>query len=162
MGGPSWLGALTLGDAVACAGFMTAMAGLALNTFQIRLVVRQLRLDAIIRITDSSRCMAAVGIEHPDLWGAIQVSEPSSLHDAFRRDRFIQLWLNHVLMVWKCWQHGMLEAGEWEACCRDIGSLAALPAVQEEWLRVRDFYPRGFQRELARVSNGAVTAADSP
>jgi hypothetical protein len=143
----------------AFAGFVFALAGLAMNTFQIRLLVRQIRLDALIRIADSSRRFAAIAIERPELWEAMQIAEPRSGHEGFRRDRFIQLWLNHVVVVWKCWRSGMLDVDDWEACCRDIESILALPAVQEEWLRVRDYYPRAFQQELGRVSNGAVTAA---
>ena len=154
------LEALSLSDAIAGAGFLTALVGLGMNTFQVRLLVRQLRLDAIMRLTESSRRFAAIAIERPELWESIQVAEPCCKHESFRRDRYIQLWLNHVVVVWKCWHNGMLEAGDWEACCRDIESFLCLPAVQEEWLRVRDFYPRGFQRELARVSNGTVKAAE--
>jgi hypothetical protein len=91
----------------------------------------------------------------------MQIAEPCSGHEGFRRDRFIQLWLNHVVVVWKCRRNGMLDADDWDACCRDIESILALPAVREEWLRVRDYYPKAFQQELARVSNGAVTAAVS-
>lgn len=40
-----------------------------------------------------------------------------------------------------------------------IKSILALPAVQEEWLRVGDYSPKAFQLDLARVRNGAVTAA---
>jgi len=157
-----WTSSITLSDAVACAGFVAALAGLGMNAFQVWMLVRQLRLDAIIRITESSRRFAAIAIERPELWESMQVAEPRSGHEGFRRDRFIQLWLNHVVVVWKCWRSGMLDAGDWEACCRDIQSILVLPAVQEEWLRVRDFYPREFQRELARVGNGVVTAAGGP
>jgi hypothetical protein len=150
---------LSLTDLVAVFGFLVALVGLAMNTFQVRMLVRQLRLDASIRLTDSNRRVVSVAIERPELWESMQVAEPTSRDEAFRRDRLIQLWLNHTLMVWKCRQHGMLEAGDWDACCRDTQAFMELPAVREEWLRVRDFYPRDFQREISRVSNGAVTAA---
>jgi hypothetical protein len=154
-----WPSPLSLTDIVAVFGFLVALVGLGTNTFQVRLLVRQIRLDSLIRIADSSRRFAAIAIERPELWEAMQIAEPRSGHEGFRRDRFIQLWLNHVVVVWKCWRSGMLDAGDWEACCRDIEAILSLPAVQEEWLRVRDYYPRAFQQELARVSNGTVTAA---
>ncbi len=149
----------SLSDLAAFAGFVVALVGLAMNTFQVRLLVRQIRLDALIRIADSSRRFAAIAIERPELWESMQIAEPRSGHEGFRRDRFIQLWLNHVVVVWKCWRSGMLDSGDWEACCRDIESILVLPAVREEWLRVRDFYPREFQREVSRVSQGVVSAA---
>jgi hypothetical protein len=157
-----WPSPVSLTDIVAVLGFLVALVGLGMNTFQVRMLVRQLRLDASIRLTDSNRRVVSVAIERPELWEAIQIAEPRSSHDGFRRDRLIQLWLNHTLMVWKCHQNGMLEADDWEACCRDTRAFMELPAVREEWLRVRDFYPREFQREVARVSNGAVTAAVGP
>jgi hypothetical protein len=157
-----WLSPTSLTDILALLGFLVALVGLGTNTFQVRILVRQIRLDALIRIADSSRRFAAIAIERPELWEAMQIAEPRSGHEGFRRDRFIQLWLNHVVVVWKCWRSGMLDTGDWEACCRDIESILSLPAVREEWLRVRDYYPRAFQQELARVSNGAVTAAVGP
>jgi hypothetical protein len=92
----------------------------------------------------------------------MQIAEPRSGHEGFRRDRFIQLWLNHVVVVWKCWRSGMLDADDWEACCRDIEAVLALPAVREEWLRVRDYYPRPFQQDLVDLSRGALTPASRP
>ena len=53
----------------------------------------------------------------------------------------------------------MLDAEDSEACCQCIESILALPAVQEEWLRVGDYSPKAFQQELARVRNRTVTAA---
>ena len=156
-----WSSHLSLPDLVAVFGFVVALVGLGMNTFQVRLLVRQIRLDALVRIADSSRRFASIAIERPELWEAMQIAEPCSGHEGFRRDRFIQLWLNHVVVVWKCRRNGMLDADDWGACCRDIESILALPAVREEWLRVRDYYPKAFQQELARVSNGAVTAAVS-
>jgi len=47
----------------------------------------------------------------------------------------------------------MLDADDSEACCQYIKSILALPAVQEEWLRVGDYSPKAFQQDLARVRN---------
>ena len=154
-----WPLPISLSDAIGCAGFLLALIGLGMNTFQVRLLVRQNRLDALVRIADSSRRFAVIAIERPDLWDSLLMAEPRSGHEGFQRDRFIQLWLNHVVVVWKCWRSRMLGLDDWEACCRDIEVLLALPAVQEEWLRVRDFYPRAFQRELSKVSKGRVKPA---
>ncbi len=91
---------LSLTDLVAVFGFLVALVGLAMNTFQVRMLVRQLRLDASIRLTDSNRRVVSVAIERPELWESMHEAEPPSRHEAFRRDRLIQLWLNHSLMVW--------------------------------------------------------------
>ncbi len=96
-----WPYPISLTDIVAVFGFLVALVGLGTNTFQVRLLVRQIRLDALIRIADSSRRFAAIAIERPELWEAMQIAEPRSGHEGFRRDRFIQLWLNHVVVVWK-------------------------------------------------------------
>jgi hypothetical protein len=159
---PLWTFPLSLPDLGAIAGLVVALFGLGTNTFQLRVLVRQIRLDALIRIADSSRRFAVIAIERPELWEAMQIAEPRSGHEGFRRDRFIQLWLNHVVVVWKCWRSGMLDADDWEACCRDIEAVLALPAVREEWLRVRDYYPRPFQQDLADLSRGALTPASRP
>ena len=63
------------------------------------------------------------------------------------------------MVVWKYRRSGVLDAEDSEACCQCIESILALPAVQEEWLRVGDYSPKAFQQELARVRNRTVTAA---
>ncbi len=57
---------------VALAGFFIALVGLGMNTFQVQMLVRQLRLDAMLRVAESSRRFATVGIERPELWASIQ------------------------------------------------------------------------------------------
>ncbi len=156
----SWLSFVPLSDAVALAGFIIALVGLGMNTVQVRLLVRQLRLDAVLRIAESSRGFTVVSIERPELWDSLQHLGPTAGPENLRRNRFIQLWLNHAVVVWKCWRAGMLEVGDWEACRRDMESILAFPAVREEWLRVRDFYPRGFQQELSDVVGGTPTVAN--
>ena len=63
------------------------------------------------------------------------------------------------MVAWKCRRSGVLDADDSEECCQCIESILALPAVQEEWLRVGDYSPKAFQQELARVRNRTVTAA---
>lgn len=155
----SRLSSLSLSELVALAGFATALVGLGMNTFQVRLLVRQLRLDAMLRIAESSRGFTTVSIKHPELWEAMTTGQPKPGPEDLRRDRFIQLWLNHAVVVWKCWRSGMLESGDWEACRRDMESILAMPAVREEWIRVREFYPRAFQQELASVEFESRSAA---
>ena len=120
-------------------------------TFQVRLLIRQLRLDAMLRVAESSRRFASVGIERPELWEAVGSKELKSGSDLVLRCRFIQLWLNHVVIVWKCWRTGMMDSSDWETCCRDIESILSLPAVREEWFRVQGFYPLRFQEDMARL-----------
>ena len=57
------------------------------------------------------------------------------------------------MVVWKYRRSGMLDAEDSEACCQCIESILALPAVQEESLRVSDYPPKAFQLELAKVRN---------
>jgi hypothetical protein len=150
----SWAGSMNMSDGVALAGFFIALVGLGMNTFQVQMLVRQLRLDAMLRVAESSRRFATVGIERPELWASIQSKESHGGPEEVVRNRFIQVWLNHVVIVWKCRRSGMIEASDWEACCRDIESILSFPAVREEWLRVRGFYPRKFQEELGRLCFG--------
>ena len=147
----SWTGSMTLSDGVALAGFLIALIGLGINAFQVRLLIRQLRLDAMLRVAESSRRFASVGIERPELWEAVGSKELKSGSDLVLRCRFIQLWLNHVVIVWKCWRTGMMDSSDWETCCRDIESILSLPAVRVEWFRVQGFYPLRFQADMARL-----------
>ena len=147
----SWTGSMTLSDGVALAGFLTALIGLGINAFQVRLLIRQLRLDAMLRVAESSRRFATVGIDRPELWDLVGSKESKSGPELVLRCRFIQLWLNHVVVVWKCWRTGMMDSSDWETCCRDIESILSLPAVRVEWFRVQGFYPLRFQADMARL-----------
>jgi hypothetical protein len=95
--------------------------------------------------------LTTVGIDRPELWEAVGSKESKSGSDLVLRCRFIQLWLNHVVIVWKCWRTGMMDSSDWETCCRDIESILSLPAVRDEWFRVQGFYPLRFQEDMARL-----------
>ena len=70
---PLWTFPLSLPDLGAIAGLVVALFGLGTNTFQLRVLVRQIRLDALIRIADSSRRFAVIAIERAELWEAMQI-----------------------------------------------------------------------------------------
>ena len=146
----SWTGSMTLSDGVALAGFLTALIGLGINAYQVRLLIRQLRLDAMLRLAESSRRFATVGIDRPELWKLVGSKESKSGPELVLRCRFIQLWLNHVVVVWKCWRSGMMDSSDWETCCRDIELILSLPAVRGEGFRVQGVYPPRFQTDMAR------------
>ena len=145
-------------DAVAwvnVGGLLVAAVGISLTLLQLRLLRRQLMLDALVRIMDSNRAIVALGFEHPGVWSSLHSGATVLAEEAQLRRRYLQLWTNHMQMIWGAWRLGLVSRREWEAYRRDMSDFLRVPAWQEHWAQVAEFYPRGFRRLVAAlVSTG--------
>ncbi|HOW64847.1 MAG TPA: hypothetical protein P5186_18265 [Candidatus Paceibacterota bacterium] len=134
-------------------GLAAAVGGILLALLQVRLLRRQLKLDALIKIMDSNREIVAMGFEYPVLWSALDDETATVFAEEARaRRRYLQLWINHVQVIWEAWRLGLVAGAEWEAYRSDITELLRVPALREHWEKAARFYPRGFQRLVARLS----------
>lgn len=137
-------------------GLLVAAVGISLTLLQLRLVRRQLALDALIRIMDSNRAIVALGFEHPDVWTSLESDSAIPAKEAQLRRRYLQLWTNHMQIIWGVWQLGLMSGREWEAYRRDMADFLRVPAWREHWKQVEEYYPRGFRRlvqSLTRLGN---------
>ena len=148
-----WIGASGLAELANLGGLFVAVTGIALTLAQLRLFRRQLKLDALIKIMDSNREIVALGFEYPVVWAALESGAGTVLAEEARaRRRYLQLWTNHMEVMWAAWQLGLISGPEWRAYRLDLGEFLRSPALQEHWARVARFYPRGFQELVGQLS----------
>jgi hypothetical protein len=147
----AWMGTAGLAELANGVGLFVALAGIALTLAQLRLFRRQLQLDALIKIMESNREIVALGFAHPLVWAALE-SGTVLAEEARARRRYLQLWTNHMQIMWAAWQLGLVSGREWQAYRLDLGEFLRSPALQEHWAAVARFYPKGFQRLVAELS----------
>ena len=137
------------------AGLFVALVGIGFTALQLVLLRRQLRLDALIQIMDSNRAIVALGIEHPEVWSAIGDAAESAA-EARRQRHYLQLWINHMLIIWMAWRLGLVAAREWEAYREDMAAFLRTPCLQAHWERVARYYPKAFRRLLDELRAGVL------
>ena len=147
-----WLRTVHLAPLVGGGGFCVALAGIGLTLSQLRLFRRQLKLDALIRIMESNRKIVTLGFEYPPVWSLIEgESATITAQEALTRRRYLQLWTNHMQIMWAARQLGLVSEGEWQAYRQDLGEFLRSPALREHWASVARFYPKGFQRLVTQL-----------
>lgn len=148
-----WIGATGWAQLVNAGGLFAAAAGIALTLAQLGLFRRQLKLDALIKIMDSNRQIVSLGFEHPDVWSSLE-GETSALQveEAMARRRYLQLWTNHMQIMWAAQQLGLVSEGEWQAYRQDLSEFLRSPSLQEHWRNVARFYPEGFRELVSELS----------
>ncbi|MBI5385580.1 MAG: hypothetical protein HZA90_12950 [Verrucomicrobia bacterium] len=146
-----WLRAVDVLAWVNVGGLLVAGVGISLTLLQLRLLRRQLKLDALIRIMDSNRAIVTLEFEHPAVWSALQSSAALLAEEVQVRRRYLQLWTNHMQMIWAAWNLGLVSGREWEAYRRDMADFLRIPAWQEHWAKVGQFYPKGFRRLVGKL-----------
>ncbi len=147
-----WLRTVDLAQWAAGGGLCAAVAGIALTLAQLRLFRRQLKLDALIRIMDSNREIVTLGFEHPPVWSLIEgESGTVTAQEALARRRYLQLWTNHMQLMWAARQLGLVSEGEWHAYRQNLGEFLRSPALRKHWASVARFYPKGFQRLVTQL-----------
>ena len=134
------------------AGLFVAVVGIGFTLGQLVLLRRQLKLDALIRIMDSNRAIVALGFEHPAVWEAVEGrEEPCADPEVPVQRRYLQLWMNHMQVMWMAWRLGLVAEHEWAAYRLDMTDFLRAPSLQTHWAKVARFYPDGFQRLIAEL-----------
>ena len=141
------LRAVRVADLANVAGLFVAIVGIGFTLGQLVLLRRQLKLDALIRIMDSNREIVALGFEHPTVWAAIDGStEAGVTHDTTEQRRYLQLWMNHMQVMWMARRLALVSGLEWAAYRRDMTESLRAPSLRAHWDEVARFYPLDFQR----------------
>lgn len=113
---------------------------------QVSLLNRQLRLDSLIKISDSNREIISIGFERPELWKVFyDSSKNDNGHQTEEIKRYLQLWFNHMHIIWKAWSLGLLDKHEWAACRTDMLEFLAVDSLRQHWTDSSRFYPQPFQ-----------------
>jgi hypothetical protein len=148
----AWVEGGGMGDITAASGLLAAVGGILLTLGQMRLVHRQLKLDALIRIMDSNRAIIALGFENPGLWGAMEGKpQTAPAEGSLAQRRYLQLWTNHMQVMWAAQELGLVSDPEWQAYCEDFSEFLRGEALQRHWGHVARFYPEGFRSLVDRL-----------
>jgi hypothetical protein len=148
-----WLRAVGAVDLANVGGLFAALAGIGFTLLQLRMLRRQLKLDALIRIMDSNRSIVALGFDYPAVWAAMGEESATVFgEEAVLHRRYRQLWMNHMLIMWSAWRLGLVSGFEWEAYRQDMADFLRSRSLREHWRTVSRFYPRGFRRLIAELS----------
>jgi hypothetical protein len=130
---------------------LVASVGIVITITQLVLLRRQLKLDTLIKITDSNREIVAIGMSHPQLWPGIEGEDESCSGEFEAQRRYLQLWINHMQLMWGAWRLGVISREEWNAYRLDMADLLHLPSSRDHWERVARFYPKRFRRFIAEL-----------
>ncbi len=137
------------------------ISGIALfvSLSQMRLLRRQLHLDALIKIVDSNRQLLELGFEKPALWeffvtDVARVTDKSAQEE---RRRYFQLWMNHIHLIWKAHKLGLYDRSEWRCTRADMLDFFKLDHFTRHWEEVTQYYPAAFCREMKRLAKEAAT-----
>ncbi|MCP5528158.1 MAG: hypothetical protein H7A47_15305 [Verrucomicrobiales bacterium] len=150
-----WIRTVGAGELANLATLAVATVGIFLTLAQLMLLRRQLRLEALIQITDSNREILALGFAHPHLWTLLDASVGAGdTGGGFAQQRYLQLWTNHLHLMWGAHRLGMVSDWEWEAYRRDMEGLIRLAPFRQYWLGVARFYPRRFRRAISELLPG--------
>jgi hypothetical protein len=150
--GAAWFGNLELGEVATVGAFLAALAGIGLTLVQLHFFRRQLQLEALIQIMDSNREIVSLGFEHPHVWRALSAEDGVVLaEEALARRRYLQLWTNHMQVIWAAWRLGLVSGSEWQAYRLDLAEFLRSPVLQAHWANVARYYPREFQRLVNRL-----------
>ena len=149
-----WLRATGIAELANAAGLFAALAGIGLTLLQLLLLRRQLKLDALIKVMDSNREIVALGFEHPAVWSVME-DDPATVlaSEATAHRRYLQLWVNHMQVMWMAWKLGLVSGREWAAYRLDMAEFLRGQSLQEHWTKVSRFYPEGFRRLVSELSS---------
>ncbi len=123
-----------------------------LTARQVSLLSRQLRLDSQIKISDANRQIISLGFDKPELWKIVDDSrEILDAKKAEQRKRYLQLWFNHIQIVWKANDLGLFDQDEWRASRADIADFLTIRALRTHWSEVKRFYSKPFQKFIDSI-----------
>jgi hypothetical protein len=149
----AWVRAGGAAELANVGGLLVALAGILLTLIQLLLLRRQLKLDALIKIMDSNREIVALGFEHPVVWSAVETGSGALLaEEALAQRHYLQLWMNHMQIIWAAWRLGLVSGREWEAYRQDMVEFFRVQSLREHWAKVARFYPPGFQKLVTALA----------
>jgi hypothetical protein len=135
------------------ADFLTVVTTFAVF-IQLRYFVRQMRMDAFIRIQEINRELVTVGLTDSEILGFLESGQPV---DDPRAKRYAQLWLNQMNLVFRANREGQLHPEFWTGMRADLEEFVRIPLIRHHWKRVRKFYPETFQEFVDSVLDSKIS-----
>lgn len=152
-------------DAVAVPIYLSVFAlavsvlSAAFTFYQLRFFKSQVYLEANSRILENTKSLISMGFEDEELF---KVFSDVPLANREKQRRYLQLWVNHIFIVWSSAREGLLADSCWEAYSRDNKEFFSLRSVREHWERVKDHYSAEFCEYIRGISVEPIKEAPTP
>ena len=127
---------------------LIAFLGLVFVAFQMRDATKQRRVESVQRLIDANRELLSLGFSHPKLF---EILNDTGNADPQWEQRYLQLWLNHLLMVHTMLNYRGFDADFREGLERDIADSFAQGNMRRHWSRVGPFYSASFQKRVNTI-----------
>jgi hypothetical protein len=124
------------------ADFLTVVTTFAVFV-QLWFIIRQMKLDAFIRVQENNRELVRLGIENPEMLRYL--TEEAEVNDP-RALRYGQLWINQMNLVFRMYQAKQLSSEEWGSMREDLAEFMKVPLIRQQWLSAKRNYPASFQQ----------------
>lgn len=109
---------------------------------------------SINKIYDINRELIKIGFEEPVLFSVLREEAVDDI-EAERKTKYIQLWINHLSVIWESYDNGFIREEQWISIKRDIIYTMALDSMQEHWRNVKAVYPDGFTQLIEQSIKAA-------
>ncbi|GHB93335.1 hypothetical protein GCM10007047_05890 [Cerasicoccus arenae] len=124
---------------------VASLATLLVLLWQIGMLLRQLRFNAVLHIYDINRDLIGRALDDPDLR---KVLDGEQIADASKEKRYFQLWINQIKLIHLGWRSRFLPRTSWPSLQKDIGDFTSLPRFQTNWKEVSQYYSGDFREFL--------------
>jgi len=128
---------------------MVSCGGLIYTIRQVRLNKRRLQLDVKAQVAATNRDLLKLAFSNPELFSLF---EDGIIQNESKRRHYIQMWLNHIFLMWEAHEQELLSDSEWYSDKKDIADFFTIKAVSKHWNEVKTFYPPDFVQFILCVS----------
>lgn len=132
---------------------VVAVLSAAFTFYQLRFFKSQVYLEANSRILENTKSLISMGFQDAELFN---VFSGIPFANQEKQRRYLQLWVNHIFIVWTSATEGLLTDSCWQAYSRDNKEFFSLRSVREHWEMVKDHYSAEFCNYIAGISTDPV------
>lgn len=129
-------------DYLAAVSLVFSFISIFLVVIQLHDLTAQRKIESLIQISDINRQLLMLGFSMPELFDVLS-GKPAT--DPALEQRYLQLWLNQMLLIHTIQCRGFFPADLRDSLERDMRDLLAMENAQAHWQRYRSFYPASFQ-----------------
>ena len=108
---------------------------------QLHLFESQLKLEANSRIFDTTRELMSYGFQDSEFF---QIFNGKAFSDLEKQRRYLQLWINHIFIIWDSANEGLISKSCWHAYTNDIKDFFSEHIIRSHWQEVKNSYPSKF------------------
>jgi hypothetical protein len=132
-----------------------AFAGLLLVAIQMRGATRQREAESIVKLSDINRELLSLGFDHPALF---KILEDAPNADSITERRYLQLWLNQLLVIHLYLKHSVVDNDLRQSLERSLADFMTLKNMRQHWQHDRTTYPDSFQK----LVDGIIEKGEPP